>query len=187
VLNRCRNLDYQVKSKAGTNWYALHTRNKSEKIAKQYFEENSEIITYVPTIRRTKKYSRKIKHYDIPLIRCYVFVKINLKQRVEVFKNPYVIQFLTIGNEIYPIPENEIDTLKKVTGHFPDVELTKEERYQIGDEVEVIGGYLTGLKGYIIRDKKNQKNVVIELKHIGFQLRLQIDPAYLRRVNKLVA
>jgi len=119
VLNRCRNLDYQVKSKAGTKWYALHTRNKSEKIAKQYFEENSEIITYVPTIRRTKKYSRKIKHYDIPLIRCYVFVKINLKQRVEVFKNPYVIQFLTIGNEIYPIPENEIDTLKKSYWPFP--------------------------------------------------------------------
>jgi len=53
--------------------------------------------------------------------------------------------------------------------------------------VEVIGGYLTGLKGYIIRGAKNQKNVVIELKHIGFQLRLQIDPAYLRRVNKLGA
>ncbi|MGI9543175.1 MAG: hypothetical protein ACR2MX_07945, partial [Cyclobacteriaceae bacterium] len=125
--------------------------------------------------------------YDIPLIRCYVFVKINQKQRAEVFKNPYVIQFLTIGNEIYPIPENEINLLKRVTGQFEEIDLIKAEHYQIGDAVEVIGGIWTGLKGFIIRGTKKSKNVVIKLKHIGLQFRLQIDPTYLRRANKLVS
>jgi len=171
----------------GDNWYALQTRGKSEKIAQQFFAENSDILTYLPTIRRTKKYLRKIKHYDVPLIRCYLFAKINLKQRVEVYKNPYVIRFLTIGNDVHPIPEEEIITLKKVTGHFPDAELTRREHYRVGEEVEVIGGHLTGLKGFIIMGATNHKNVIIELKTIGCQLRLKINPACLSRVNRLVA
>ena len=168
-------------------WYAVYTRSKSEKIAKQYFEENSNIVSYVPTIRQTKRYTRKIKHSDIPLIRCYVFVKIAPQQKREVFRNPYVIQFLRIGNEIYPIPEEEISILKRVTGHFENIELIRAENYQIGEEVEVIAGNLTGLKGNIIRGSKSGKNVVIELRRIGFQLSLQIDPIYLTRVDKLVA
>ena len=108
-------------------------------------------------------------------------------KELEVFKNPYVIQFLTIGNEIYPIPENEINLLKRVTGQFEGIELIEAKNYQIGDAVEVIGGIWTGLKGFIIRGTKKSKNVVIKLKHIGLQFRLQIDPTYLRRANKLVS
>lgn len=165
-----------------THWYALYTRFKSEKIARDYFEKMG-IQSYVPTLRKTKRYVRKIKQYDIPLISCYVFVKICDEDRIEVYKNPYIIQFLKIGNEITPIPEHEISLLKKVTGELNEVELVSKKEYKAGDLVEVIRGNLTGITGHIVQTKEKQ-DFVVELNHIGIQLRIHIDPAHLRRIKK---
>lgn len=164
------------------NWYAVYTRFKSEKIAHQYFQHTG-IKSYVPTTRKTKRYVRKIKHYDIPLISCYVFVKIKAKDHIRVLENPYVIQFLKIGNEINSIPEKEIQLLKKITGELNEVEVISADQYTIGDYVEVIHGNLTGLKGHIV-ETRGKQDFVVELTHIGIQLRIQIDPTHLSRIKK---
>ncbi len=166
-------------------WYAVYTRSKGEKIAKQYFEKNS-ITAYVPTLRKTKKYTRKIKHYDIPLINCYCFVNIHANQRIEVLKNPYAIRFLTIGGEMQPIPEREINVLKRVTGVFNEIEVHHANHFRLGEEVEVASGQLAGLKGFIAQID-GKKDLIIELTHIGFQLRLHVNPSHLRKIKTIVA
>ncbi len=163
-------------------WYAVYTRFKSEKIAHHYFQHTG-IESYVPTTRTTKRYVRKIKHHDIPLISCYVFVKIEPKEHIQVLKNPYVIHFLKIGDEIDAIPEKEIQLLKKITGELNDVEVITVDQYAIGDYVEVILGNLTGLKGHIV-ETRGKQDFVVELVHIGIQLRIQIDPSHLNRIKK---
>ena len=165
-------------------WYALYTRYKSEKIARQYFDKSG-ITAYVPTLRKTKKYTRKIKHYDIPLISCYVFVKINEDQRISALQNPYIIQFVNIGGEIFSIPEYEIQLLMKICGELNHLEVVFPERYEKGDEVEVIRGNLTGLKGFVLENRGKQ-NMIIELSHIGIQLKIQINPSHIRRIRKAV-
>lgn len=172
-------------SRDDPKWYALYTRFKSEKIARNYFRKMG-IESYVPTLHKTKRYVSKIKQYEIPLISCYVFVKISEKDRVEVYKNPYIIQFLKIGNEIIPIPEHEIFLLKKITGELNDIELVRKQDYQRGDMVEVIRGNLTGITGYITETNEKQ-DFVVELNHVGIQLRIHIDPAHLRRIKKAIA
>lgn len=167
------------------SWYAVHTRSKGEKVAQHYFDKTG-IIAYVPTIGKTKKYTRKIKHYNIPLITCYCFVKITPQHRIEVLKNPFVLQFLKIGDEICPIPEKEINILKKVTGTSNSIELIQANHFQLGDEVELTSGHLAGIRGFIV-EVDGKKDLVIELTHIGFQLRLHVDPVHLRKVRKLVA
>jgi len=54
-----------------TRWFAVYTKYKCEKyVADQLSKKNIE--AYVPIISKTRRYSRKIKHYQIPLINCYV-------------------------------------------------------------------------------------------------------------------
>ena len=166
-------------------WYALYTRFKSEKIAKLYFDKVG-IKAYVPTLRKTKKYTRKIKHYDIPLISCYVFIQIREEEdRIKVLKNPYIIQFVNIGGEISPIPDAEISILKKICGEFNNLEMISADMYERGDEVEVIRGNLTGLKGFVLENRGKQ-DIVIELSHIDIHLKIHIDPSHIRRIRKIV-
>ena len=71
--------------------------------------------------------------------------------------------------------------LKRVVGDCDDIELSGD--FHKGMEVEIVGGNLTGIKGKLINAESN-KNFLIELDHIGFQLRIEIKPALLKPVRK---
>ena len=165
-----------------SNWYAMYTRYKSEKIAEDYFLKTG-LEAYVPAIKKTKRYQRKIKTYRIPLISCYVFVKLSKTERIKALRNPYVIQFLKIGGEMHPIPEEEIMLLKKITGEINNIEVVDLNSYQVGDRVEIINGNLTGLIGEVLEHRGTQ-DFIIELNHIVIRLRLEVDPKQLRKVNR---
>ena len=56
-------------------WYAIYTRNKRQKmVLKQLTEKGVE--AYLPLSTHKRVYTRKIKIIQLPLISCYVFVKI---------------------------------------------------------------------------------------------------------------
>ena len=163
-------------------WYAMYTRFKSEKIAAEYFDKQG-IEAYVPVLSKTKRYTRKIKTYSIPLISCYVFVRLDSVNRNVALKNPYVLRFTSIGKEVIPIPDHEILLLKKITGELNSIELIDARDLRIGDQVEIIHGNLTGLKGYIIENRGSQ-DFVVGLDHIGIQLKIEISPRHLRTIEK---
>ncbi|MEK7255619.1 MAG: transcription termination/antitermination NusG family protein, partial [Bacteroidota bacterium] len=66
-------------------WFAVYTRYKSEKVVQRLLQ-NKKIESYLPLQRVTRRYTRKIKHHDIPLISCYIFVKIVRAEYVPVLE-----------------------------------------------------------------------------------------------------
>ena len=52
---------------------------------------------------------------------------------------------------------------------------------QEGDQVEVVGGKLTGIKGRLV-DKQGKKQMVVELENVGYSLKMNIDVSLLRKV-----
>lgn len=58
-----------------SRWFAVYTRSKSEKVVKRLLDQKN-IENYLPLQKVTRRYTRKIKSYEIPLISCYIFVKI---------------------------------------------------------------------------------------------------------------
>ena len=129
-------------------WYAVKTRFKCEKQVARHMEAKG-VECYLPLLKRTRRYQRKVKHYEIPLINCYVFVRIELKDRVEVLSNYNVVDFLKIGGDIIPVSHDEIGVMKRVVGELEDIEVGPWEWCE-GDEVEVIAGSLTGLNGILL-------------------------------------
>lgn len=166
-------------------WFAVHTLYKREKLVQKQLTERG-INAYVPTQKLTRYYTRKIKHVELPLIHCYVFVKITKQDYVPVLEVPEVLNYLRIGKELAAIPEKEIDILRRVSGESSDIlqlEVTPGRCLEPGDQVEVINGRLTGLQGKLI-ESLGAKVVVMELDNLGYTLRLQINPAYLRLLRK---
>lgn len=166
-------------------WFAVYTSYKREKIA---FKDltNSEIETYLPLQQHTRRYVRKVKEVELPLISHYVFVKIKKSEYVKVLQSPYVVKFVKFSNNLISIPENEIELIKRILGEGFFVEVNSDD-FNTGDEVEVIGGKLTGLQGVLL-EKENSHFLSVELKGIGLSLKVSIAPNLLRKVNqRLVA
>ncbi|MEL6989113.1 MAG: hypothetical protein AAGK97_14970, partial [Bacteroidota bacterium] len=105
---------------------------------------------------------------------------------VKVLQTQHVFDFLKIGKEISPIPENEINILKKVVGEFKDdINLTSETMVA-GEPVEIVSGNLTGLKGKYLKSN-GKKNFLIELENIGYNLIMEVESSLLRRLSRVSA
>ena len=128
----------------------------------------------------TRRYTRKIKHYEVPLITCYIFVKITKSEYVPVLETENVAKFIRFARNLYSIPEEEINLLRRIVGEGEEV-VAEPGNFKEGDEVEVIGGKLTGLKGRMV-ERQGKKHLVVELESIGYTLRMTVDIALLRKI-----
>lgn len=163
-------------------WYAVHTKYKCEKYVVNALTKKS-VEAYTPTLKTITQYERKTVRRELPLINCYVFVRVNKEEFVKVLQTEYVYAFLKIGREINPIKQEEIDILKRVTGELNDISVSEKE-YVEGMSVEVIAGNLTGIKGKLI-EKQGKHNFLVELDSIAYQLKINIDPAHLRPIQSI--
>ena len=160
-------------------WFAVYTRYKSEKAAFKQLEKKG-ITTYLPLQTFTRQYTRKVKKVELPLITCYVFVKITKAQYVPVLETEPVVDFVRFSNNLISIPDAEIELLKRVLGESWEVTASPTQ-LERGDRVELIAGNLTGLQGTLI-DARDKQQVVIDLERMGYSLRISVDKNLLRKV-----
>lgn len=159
-------------------WFAVRTGFRKEKIVHKRLSSKG-IISYLPLYKVIRRYERKVKHLELPLINSYLFVKITKADYVRVLETEQVHTFVHFNRNLIAIPEAEIDTIHRVLGE--DTEITVvEEGYRKGDFVEVIGGRLTGLNGELI-DGDGKKRLIIRLENIGVGLEVEVDAKYLHK------
>lgn len=167
---------------AEARWFAVYTRFKREKMVhKRLLAKGLE--TYLPLQQVTRYYTRKIRRAELPLIPCYIFVKIVRKEYVPVLEDPDVLYFVKLRSDLISVPEREIDILKAITGEGIEVEvLPSQGLAQPGDEVEIIQGRLYGIRGTLVA-QQNSKYVIVELDRLGFSLRMQLEADVIRKVG----
>ena len=118
---------------------------------------------------------------ELPLISCYLFVKIRKASYVPVLETEYVKSFVKFSKNLISIPEREIELMQQVVGE--KLVLSAEPyQWQEGDEVEVVAGSLTGLKGKLV-SRDNKREFLVALTNMGYSLRLSVHPSLLRRVT----
>lgn len=161
-------------------WFAVYTLYKREKLVHKFLQKKG-IESYLPINRVVRKWERKVKNVELPLINCYVFVNITKSQYVKVLETENVLNFVNFSRNLVSIPENEINILKRITGEVGNIELI-EEKLGEGDKVEIIGGELTGIKGRLV-DINSTKSFVVDLGSLGYYLRIEINPKLLRKIK----
>lgn len=163
-------------------WFAVYTPYKREKLALKHLQKKG-ITAFLPIQQLTRRYKRKIKKVDLPLINCYVFVKITKKEYVKVLEVEHILQFVRFSKNLIAIPNEEIYLMKQVLGEGLEVNIEKGV-FQKGDRVEVTAGNLMGLNGFLV-DHKGKRQVVVNLAFLGYSLRVQVPTALLRKVALL--
>lgn len=161
-------------------WFAVRTSFRHEKQALRDLKR-LEIEGWLPLITITRSYVSKRREVQLPLINSYLFVHINQSEYIRVLESPYISCFVHFGKEIISIPDEEIAFIQLIVGEGKIVSVSPRELLP-GDEVEIIGGRLTGLKG-VIEDKKKNNLISICLDRLGFTFVMDVDLKYIRKRN----
>ena len=160
-------------------WFAIYTKYKREKIVHKELTAKG-IESYLPLQTVIRHYTRKRKKVELPLISCYLFVKIAKPSYVPVLEVEDVVKFVRFSKNMIAIPEKEIQLLKQIMGEGIPI-VAEKKAFRKGDQVEIMGGNLTGLKGILVGEH-GEKEMIIDLDTMGYSLRMQIDAKLLKKV-----
>lgn len=161
-------------------WFAVFTPFKREKLVCRQLQKKG-IRAYLPIQQLIRRYTRKIRKVELPLISCYVFVKITRAEYVKVLETEQVLGFVKFSGNLIAIPDGEMELMKRVLGEGMEVNAAKQS-YQEGDLVEVISGNLVGTRGKLC-SIQGKKQFLVDLNFLGYTLQISIDPALLRKVE----
>ncbi len=164
-----------------TQWYAIRTRNRSEKWVVQQLDEKA-VDAWIPLRWSVKKYPGRVRKTQIPLIYGYVFVHIDRNDYVKVLEAEGVFDFVRFNREIPVVPSEQIDLLKFITGENIEVEMT-DSVMEKGDQVEIIGGELTGLFGELV-EFKGKHRVLMRMENVGLSFFIEVPKEKLRKKNR---
>jgi transcription antitermination factor NusG len=169
-----------IKNTTHKAWYVIYSGFKKEKVVCTFLNKK-DIRAYVPLMKKTRVYTRKVKRYEVPLISCYVFVYINPGQCTQVLETEFVYGFVKCGKVLTPIPQKEIDLLRQIAGDASIEEIIPLHDVSPGRRVELVAGTLTGIQGKVV-EKTGKSSCLIELETLGYAVRIRVDVNQLRDV-----
>ena len=162
-------------------WFAVRTRFRDEKVAVKMLT-NCGITTYLPIQKLIRRYGKKVRHVELPLINSFVFVKIRSHEYKIVLQTEYVTGILKLGQNILAIPDEQIDLMRRLLGEGVELTVEPTMAYEKGDWVEVTSGSLLGLRGTLVNIQGKDK-MLVELVNSGYTLQISIDKALLNKIT----
>ena len=162
------------------SWYALYTRPRHEKkVHDQLMEKGVE--SFLPLQKEKRNWKDRRKVVEMPLFNGYVFINIHLKDRYTALQTHGVVRLVGFGGEPACIPDWQIEQLQRV---IVDSDSFQAEEYlKVGDYVEITGGPLKGIRGYL-RESRGESRVAILIDGIYQSTSFIVDRELLQKLEK---
>ncbi|NBB88238.1 MAG: UpxY family transcription antiterminator [Bacteroidetes bacterium] len=160
-------------------WLAVRVIPRREKHIVKVLQRKG-MESWIPLEEKIRRYKRKVRKVELPLITQYVFVNTSTRNLGEILSVDGVIDFVRPSGEISPIPEEEIILLKRVVGEANVVEV-EAGTWEKGDEVEIIAGQLTGLKGRL-EEWRGKKRLGISMPQFAHTMIIEVPIKALRKL-----
>jgi transcriptional antiterminator NusG len=154
-------------------WYAIWTRSRHEQVVREQLE-NKGYEAFLPTVPRWSRWKDRKKKVDWPLFPGYCFARFNGHERLPILKCSGVVSIVSFDGEMVPIPDFEIDGIRRVVDselQFDPCPFIRE-----GTMVEVVHGPLKGIVGRLIR-KGAHARLMLAVDLIGQAVSIEVDAA----------
>ena len=139
------------------SWFAVQTLSRHEKrVRAQLAGRNVE--HFLPTTKRINRWSDRRQEVEVPLFAGYCFARLSGADRLAVLRSQGVVRFVGSAGRPEPIPDEEIDSLKRLLSSSSD--FVSYPYLKEGMFVEVIRGPLQGIKGRLIREARYARLVL---------------------------
>ena len=104
------------------NWSVIRTRSRWEKKVIQLLTEKG-IETFCPLLKSKRQWSDRVKVIEEPLLKSYVFVRVNDDQRTNVRITEGVMNFVYREGKLLVIKEKVIESIRQLQQTYPNVEV----------------------------------------------------------------
>ncbi len=154
-------------------WYAIWTRSRHEHVVREQLEGKG-YEAFLPTVPRWSRWKDRKKKVAWPLFPGYCFARFNGRERLPILKCSGVVSIVSFDGEMVPIPDFEIDGIRRVVDselQFDPCPFIRE-----GTMVEVVHGPLKGIVGRLIR-KGAHARLMLAVDLIGQAVSIEVDAA----------
>ena len=159
-----------------TAWFALWTRSRHEQVVREQLVQK-QIEAFLPTVTKWSRWKDRKKKIDWPLFPGYCFARFNPQDRLAILKCAGVVSIISFEGEPAPIPEVEIDGIRRLVES--DLAYDPCPMIREGMMVEVVHGPLKSVVGRLVR--KNEKaRLVLSVDLIGQAVSVELDAADVR-------
>jgi transcription elongation factor/antiterminator RfaH len=156
-----------------TCWYAIQTRTRHEKKAAAQLQEKG-VVTFLPLIAQTRRWSDRRKVIQPPLFPCYAFVRLppSVEARLVVVQTRGVVGIVGAHGVGTPIPDSQIDSIQTLLAQNVNCSLSPFLKF--GQRVRIRGGCLDGIEG-ILRGQNGDRSLVVSIELIQRSVAVRID------------
>ena len=163
------------------NWYVFYTKPRSELKALVDLSFKYEHC-FLPKREEIRQWKDRRKKVIVPLFPSYIFLKIPITEIHYVLATYYIVKTIKFGDKFAYLRNEEVNCIKKMVDTGSQISVNNS--FIIGDEVEVVDGPLIGVKG-ILSMQRNQNRFALNLNSIGQSLIVEIDSASLRKTKSV--
>jgi transcription antitermination factor NusG len=143
------------------NWFALYVKPQHEFKAKGELDQLS-IQNYLPIVTKLKQWNDRKKKIDEPLLKGYIFIFADEKERLSSLENRCVIKCISDHGRPAKIPEWQITNLQNMLSHEGDFQVF--ENLVKGTNVKIVEGPFKGVQGIVQKtETQNHLAVTIDL------------------------
>jgi transcription termination/antitermination protein NusG len=153
------------------NWYAVCTVSRHEKVVARQMN-GSGLDHFLPLYRSVRRWKDRRKELELPLFPGYIFVRIPLRDRLQVQKLTGVLQIVSFNGKPAPLPESEIEVLRN--GLARNAWLEPHPYLKVGRRVRVRSGPMAGVDGILVR-RKDKCRIVLSVELIRQAVALEVD------------
>lgn len=164
------------------DWYAFTTQPRHEKRVAEQLQSRS-IEAFLPLIAAPSRWKDRQVVLERPVFPGYVFARIDLHQRRQVFCLPGIVRMLSFNGQPARIDDAEIEAVRTCLagGNNPK----PHPFLDIGERVRVKSGSLIGLEGIVLRHK-NHCRIVFSITLIHQAVAVETDAILLEPIGALL-
>lgn len=163
-----------------SNWYALYTKPRWEKKVSDLLSAQN-IENYCPVNRVYRQWSDRKKMITVPLFTCYVFIRIDEKNRLSARSTAGVINFVYWMNKPAIIRDEEIALIKRFLNDYENVQLEKVP-VRNNDTVRITNGVLMGQEGMVL--SASDKVIKVILPSLGFMMMAEVNVSHVELIKQ---
>ncbi len=163
------------------NWYAVRTRSNYEHKVNCLLAKKSS-NTFYPTVLKWSRRKDRKKKIARPLFPGYLFVECTCSPYdwLEIKKTDGVVNILGNKKIPQPIPQEQIDTVRKIVE--AGIDPLPHPYLNIGERVVVVDGPLRGAVGIFERFNDKKGSLVISVDLLGRSLSAEVDSSVVERL-----
>ena len=140
-------------------WFALYTKPRSEfKAAEQI--KSIDVEYYLPSVIRVRQWSDRKKKIIEPLLKGYIFIFANEKERILSLEQYSVVRCISERGQPARIPDWQIENLKKMLAN--QSEFYVKEGLVRGVKVKIKEGPFEGVVG-TFQEIDNEKTIAVSI------------------------